>query len=175
MGTYREVYGDLIALALDGEFDVITHGCNSHCVMSAGIAVPMARTFRCNEYPMEGKEYRGDINKLGMIESVSHEVKDGKLTGNYDYDGKAGNGMLAVVNSYTQYGYGINYKDGTVRQLDYEALTLCMRKINYKFKGLRVGVPLIGGGLAGGDPDVIREILKNEFKDCDLTLVLFNK
>ena len=32
------IKGDLIKLALQGEFDVIVHGCNCFCTMGAGIA-----------------------------------------------------------------------------------------------------------------------------------------
>ena len=34
----KTIKGDLIKLAQDGEFDVIVHGCNCMCTMSAGIA-----------------------------------------------------------------------------------------------------------------------------------------
>ena len=34
----RTVTGDLITLALEGEFDVIIHGCNCYNTMGAGIA-----------------------------------------------------------------------------------------------------------------------------------------
>ena len=44
-----------------------------------------------------------------------------------------------------------------------------------KFKGKKVVLPLICGGLAGGDPDTIKDIIKSELKDCDSTLVLFNR
>lgn len=42
---YKEIKGDLIKLALEGEFDVIAHGCNCFCTMGAGIAVAMKNTF----------------------------------------------------------------------------------------------------------------------------------
>lgn len=32
------IKGDLIALVLEGRFDVIVHGCNCMCVMGAGLA-----------------------------------------------------------------------------------------------------------------------------------------
>ena len=37
----KTVKGDLIKLALEGKFDLITHGCNSQCVMGKGIALPV--------------------------------------------------------------------------------------------------------------------------------------
>jgi O-acetyl-ADP-ribose deacetylase (regulator of RNase III) len=77
---------------------------------------------------------------------------------------------LYVVNSYTQYNYGAGFNGRTV-QLDYDALTLCMRKINSKFKGKEIGLPMIGAGKAGGDWDKIRNIIKIELMDCNTTIV----
>ena len=46
------IKGDLIALANQGHFEVITHGCNCFCTMGAGIAVPMKQNFKCDQFPM---------------------------------------------------------------------------------------------------------------------------
>jgi len=78
-----------------------------------------------------------------------------------------------VVNLYSQYHYGKNHKDGVKLPIDYEALTLGLRKMNHVFKGKRIGLPQIGCGLAGGDPIVVKKIIKNELKDCNVTVVLF--
>jgi O-acetyl-ADP-ribose deacetylase (regulator of RNase III) len=156
---YNEVRGDLIQLAQSGSFDAITHGCNCFCSMKAGIAVSMAKTFKCSNsinFPLEGIEHKGDINKLGQIES------------NYALPVIQGpNAKLQIINSYTQYGYGIDKVN-----LDYEALTLCMRKINQEFKGYKIGLPKIGAGLAKGDWNRIKEIIQTELKDCDVTVVV---
>jgi hypothetical protein len=100
---------------------------------------------------------------------------------------------LTVVNSYTQYHYGRNHKDGVQTPIDYEALTLCMRKLNHTFKGKRIGLPKIGAGLAGGIWSIdelsihdqntrkdlpeydIKSIIQKELKDCDVTIVIFKK
>ena len=39
------IEGDLIQLALDGEFDLIIHGCNCFCSMGAGIAKSIREIF----------------------------------------------------------------------------------------------------------------------------------
>ena len=36
--NYKEIEGNLISLALAGNFDVIAHGCNCFCTMQSGIA-----------------------------------------------------------------------------------------------------------------------------------------
>lgn len=158
---YKEIEGDLIKLAKEGAFDVITHGCNCMCNMGAGIAPQMAKAFKCDVFPKEGPEYKGDINKLGTIDYLQIPI---------------GHGLgLTVVNSYTQYHYGRNHSDGVSRPIDYEALTMCMRKMNHVFKGKHVGLPKIGAGLAGGDWNRIKQIIQDELKDCDVTVVIYKK
>jgi O-acetyl-ADP-ribose deacetylase (regulator of RNase III) len=39
----KTVTGDLLALALCGEFDVIVQGCNCFCQMGAGIALSITQ------------------------------------------------------------------------------------------------------------------------------------
>lgn len=156
MGNYKEIKGDLITLARRGEFDVIAHGCNCFCTMGAGIAPQMVKAFGVNNYPLEGVSFRGDVNKLGNID--------------YDYNHMFD---LIVVNAYTQYNYGRNHLDGVKNPIDYEALALCMRKINHIFESRRVGLPKIGAGLAGGNWEVISSIIKKELKDCYVTVVIF--
>ena len=83
---------------------------------------------------------------------------------------------LTVVNCYTQFMYGKNHTDGVSKPLDYEALTLCLKKINHMFKGKHIGLPgFIGGGLAGGDPSVIRLIIQKELKDMNVTIVFLEQ
>ena len=120
MGMYKEVKGNLFDLLT--QFDVIAHGCNCFCVQGAGIAKEMAKRFWTDDpsvYTLEGKKHKGSYNKLGTIQYAFKE-----------------NG-LAVVNCYTQYHYGNKYG----KPIDYVALRLCMRKINHKFKGQRIGLP----------------------------------
>lgn len=164
--NYTEVEGDLIQLAKDANFDVIAHGCNCFCKQKSGIAFQMAKWFGTDEpmkFNRERKEYRGDINKLGNIESYSYFMKP-----NY----KA---RLDVVNCYSQYRYGTNHPDGQRNPIDYQALQLCLRKINYTFKGKKIGLPKIGCGLAGGDWSVVKELIMAELTDCDVTVVIYNK
>lgn len=162
---YKEVEGDLISMALQDEFDVIAHGCNCFCTQDAGIAKQMSVTFGTN---IIDNKYEEDMI-YNMLEWHSSE----KL-GNIDWFKPAVDlkdiicpENLTVVNAYTQYRPGPN--------LDYEALTLCLRKINYVFKGNHIGLPKIGAGLAKGDWECIKAIIQQELKDCDVTVVIYNK
>ena len=82
---------------------------------------------------------------------------------------------LTVVNAYTQYYYGRNPDEGILRPIDYEALTLCLRKMNMVFKGKKIGLPMIGAGLAGGDWDHIKYLIQKELRDCQVTVVIYKK
>ena len=167
--AYREVVGDLIAMAQEGKFQVVSHGCNAFCTMGAGIAPQMAKAFGCDKFPMEAQQHRGDYNKLGQIDwKVSTYTVCNSETDFLEFD-------LAVINSYTQYGFGLNHEGGSARPIDYDALRLCMRKINHQFKGRHVGLPKIGCGLAGGSWDTIKLIIQQELKDCKVTVVIYDK
>lgn len=166
---YTEVEGDLIKLALQGNFDVIAHGCNCFCVMGAGIAPQMAKAFGMDQLSLESVQYRGEINKLGQIETKAMVHGDSVFT---------------VVNAYTQFGIARDLSNETP-PLDYEALTLCLRKMNYMFKGKHIGLPQIGCGLAGGmwedrpgdwnygSNRTVKSIIQRELQDCKVTVVIY--
>ena len=198
--NYQEIQGDLIRLAKQGTFDVITHGCNCFCTMGAGIAPQMADAFGCDEFKMEIESYidytedgldfkvktknKGDINKLGTID-YQHQYlwfEHPAVTEpgvaypmNSKSPGQPGVKDIIVVNSYTQYNYGKNHKDGVAKPIDYEALALCLRKINKTFTGKHIGLPKIGAGLAGGDWNRIKNIIQTELKDMQVSVVIYKK
>lgn len=153
--------GDLIKLAREGEFDVIAHGCNCFNTMGAGIAYQMAKEFGCDELSLEHKSRYGDINKLGVIEELSVPINTN------------GRKWLSVFNMYTQYKWG--------KALDYNALTLCLRKLNHICSSrtvgkdpLHVGLPMIGAGIAGGNWNRIKRIIDTELRDCMVTIVVYD-
>ena len=198
--NYQEIQGDLIRLAKQGTFDVITHGCNCFCTMGAGIAPQMADAFGCDEFELEQVRYseyddegfehigltgnKGDINKLGTID-YQHQYlwfEHPAVTEpgvaypmNSKSPGQPGVKDIIVVNSYTQYNYGKNHKDGVAKPIDYEALALCLRKINKTFTGKHIGLPKIGAGLAGGDWNRIKNIIQTELKDMQVSVVIYKK
>jgi O-acetyl-ADP-ribose deacetylase (regulator of RNase III) len=161
--NYNEINGDLIKLTKLGHFDVILHGCNCFNTQRSGLAPQMVKHFRTNEFRMEGGKYKGDINKLGTIDYMAFTQPVG--TNEFDFSEMD----LTVVNAYTQYSFG------TDRQhLDYDALRLCLRKVNHIFKGKKVGLPLLGAGLAGGDWTLIKKIIQEELTDVVATVVIYS-
>lgn len=142
--------GDLIALALQGEFDVIVHGCNCFHTMGAGIA-----KFISAEFPealaADKATPHGSREKMGTI-SVAAVSRNGL--------------QLTVVNAYTQYNWR-----GRGMKADYEALRKCFAEIAARFPQARIGYPMIGAGLAGGDWSVITPIIDEALAWRDHTLV----
>ena len=165
---YQEIDGNIIELSKKGKFDVIVHGCNCFCVQKSGLAPQMVKAFQTDNFKMEAPSYKGSMNKLGAIDSKMFTMSSG-VPDFRKFD-------LVVVNAYTQYYNKANNPQGeTAINADYEAITLCMRKLNHRFKGKHIGLPKIGAGRAGGDWNIIKSIIQKELKDCQITIVIYNK
>jgi O-acetyl-ADP-ribose deacetylase (regulator of RNase III) len=148
----KEIDGDLIKLAKEGYFNLIIQGCNCWNRMGSGLAKQVAEEIP-DAVRADNLTIPGDINKLG-----NYTV--GII---YDYNNKP---ISRIFNCYSQYNYNASSKP-----LDYEALTLCLRKINHNYPKESIGVPLVGSGLAGGDWNIIKKIIEKELKDMDVTIV----
>ena len=149
MKIYKEVEGDLITLFKEGQFDVIVHGCNCQNIMGAGIAKSLADVYP--ELLQVDKDFGipvGDIGRLGNYSKLT--LREGPT-------------LQWVINAYTQYNLG--------KDLDYNALELVLKKINFLFKPERIGIPLIGCGIAGGNWNVVKKIIQRQLRDCDVTVV----
>lgn len=158
---FRIINGNLFDLAFKGEFDVIAQGCNCFNTQGAGISLLFKKYFQTDKFSME-LSGKGDQSKLGKIDYKKFVYNE-----NFNEDNP-----LFVVNCYTQYYYGV--RNGKI-PLSYDALRECLKKINDTFKGKKIGLPLIGGGLAGGDPEIIKQMIEEILVDCYTTLVIYKK
>lgn len=130
--------GDLLAMAVAGQFDVIVHGCNCQADMGRGIAAQIAKLYPeaseiDREFHLECETY--PVWQLGNI--VVADSNDGFL----------------IVNGYTQ----LNGGSGT---FSYAALELVLMKVAAQFAGKRIGLPYIGCGIAGGDQNKIVDMIE---------------
>ena len=148
----KTVDGDLIKLAKDGHFDVIIHGCNCFCAMGGGIARSIKHEFP-EAYAADLATDSGDRRKLGQYSLAQVERNGFEFT---------------VVNAYTQFHW---HGEGVLA--DYEAIQTVFSSVRTGFSGTRIGYPMIGAGLAGGDWTVISEIISTELEGEDHTLVRF--
>ncbi|MGI9471747.1 MAG: macro domain-containing protein [Rubripirellula sp.] len=144
------IQGDLLKLAADGTFDVIVHGCNCHNTMGAGIAKSIKEKFPA-AYEVDLLTEKGSREKLGTLTSAVVDCNGHSLT---------------IVNAYTQYNWS-----GEGRNADYDAIRAAFREVKQQYAGARIGYPMIGAGLAGGDWSVISKVINEELNGEDHTLV----
>lgn len=156
----------LAKAAIEGDVDIIAHGCNCFNRQKSGIARTMVSKFGTDSFPME-QELEGYYGKLGNIDHVIFK-RQGPV-----YERLFGRRILnagdpnefVVINAYTQYKYGTD-----VTHIDYTALEMCLKKINHSYPGKRVGLPWIGCGLAGGDKEIVKDIIERSLKDCKVII-----
>lgn len=142
------ITGDLLMLAKQGKFDVIVHGCNCHCTMGAGIAKSIKQQFP-EAYAADCQTEKGSKAKMGTYSKAKIE-------------------QVTVINAYTQFNWR-----GKGCLVDYEAVRQVFRAIKKDFSGKKIGYPLIGAGLAGGDWEIIAKIIDEELAGENHTLVKF--
>jgi O-acetyl-ADP-ribose deacetylase (regulator of RNase III) len=121
------VKGDLLTMGKNNEFDIIIHGCNCFNMMGAGIAAQISQQFP-DAQMADNETLRGDPGKLG-----SYTI--------------GMSGRLVILNCYTQFGVSSTGND----VFEYSAFERVLDKIAHRFGKWRIGLPLIGMGLAGGD------------------------
>ncbi|MFM2482293.1 phosphatase [Celerinatantimonas sp. YJH-8] len=148
----KVVDGDLIELALEGNFDVIVHGSNCFHSMDGGIALSIRHVFP-EAYQADQETAFGDREKLGTLSTAI--VTRGEV-------------CFTVVNAYTQFDY---HGEGNA---DYEAVQMVFAEVRQRYHGLRIGYPLIGAGLGGGNWVLIEKIIDQALEGEDHTLVRFN-
>ena len=146
------IEGNLIALALEGQFDVIVHGCNCFCTMGAGIARAIRDEFP-EAYAADMITTKGDRNKLGDFSFATVKRNDHEII---------------VVNGYTQFHF-----HGESVLVDYDAVQNVFKKVKQRFSGKRIGYPKIGAGLAGGDWEKIAGIIARELSGENHSLVVY--
>lgn len=162
----NHIKGNLIDLAEEGKFDLIIHGCNCFCKMGRGIAAEIKKRYP-EAYIQDQDTKYGDKSKLGgfsWVKVVSNKASIhpwNRPHGKRNYFHR-----FLIINAYTQYHYG-----GKKVHCDYNALKSIFRTIKSDYPKYRIGYPLIGAGLAGGDWDKISQIISTELNGLDHTLV----
>lgn len=133
----QHAQGDVLEMASNGAFNIVVHGCNCFCAMGSGIAAQVRRQYPA-AWQVDQNTEAGDYNKLGNYTTML---------------GKQFN----IINAYTQYKTA-SYPGEDV--FEYESFALILRKLAHQYPGCRFGLPYIGMGLAGGNPEVIMEMLE---------------
>lgn len=150
--------GNLLDLAEAGKFNVIVQGCNCFCTMGSGIAREIRERYP-EAYAADCTTVAGDYNKLG-----NYTVMLGK--------------QFNIVNAYTQYGF--NRGGNTADIFEYASFAVILQKLAHHYPGCNFGFPYIGMGLAGGNKEVIMQMLEEFSQTVEagggtVTLVEFAK
>jgi len=148
--SFTVKHGDMFANVTEG---FIMHGCNAQGVMGSGVANIIRLRYH-EAYKVYGLQYPYYI--LGEVIPV-------QVTEN-----------LTIINAITQDDYGTHKV-----QVDYDAVRQAMKgALHVVDSGTFAGpkelhMPFIGAGLAGGDPDVILEIMHEELEDSAIPATLW--
>lgn len=134
-------------LIFDDKYSVICHCCNALGAWGKGFVIPLGK-----KYPKAKEKYLEFIKTTNKDERLG-KVSFAKVSKN-----------IVVANIIGQYGI---YSQGNETIVNYEAIENGFNNIiknfnehNMKFT---IHMPLIGCGLAKGDWNVIKNIIKNTF------------
>ena len=150
---------DLIKAFKENEINVLIQQCNCFHTQNAGLAKNIRQ-----EYPevlnVDLATPYGDKSKLGTFSYVIPERKNISQTG-------------YIINLYGQYRYGKGL------QTDYDAQRKGLNKIaeflscQGTLETIKIGVPLLGCGLAGGDWSVVQKIIQEELIDKGFNVTVY--
>lgn len=151
----KTIKGNLIDSFLTGEFDVMIHGCNCFRAMASGIAGQLSKRIPEAKYADDLYGNEGDHNKLSHYSSVPVRRID------------PNDPMGIVINLYTQFKPGADLYE--------EALLLGFKRLSMDIKpGIKIGIPEIGCGVAGGDWSIIGPKIAHIMREHDITLVEYD-
>ena len=144
------VKGDIIDLAFAWELAAVVHVCNCFNTMGAGLAAQIKK--RCPE------AYAADT---AFVANYPEDVRWRMLGEHSEATIPRGDGTtFQVINAYTQYKPGANFEYAALDcVLSNGALYGLGTSDLWHGKG-RVGFPLIGCGIGGGDWGVVRRMLE---------------
>ena len=141
MAILETKYHDLLDAFDANEVQTIIHGCNCFRSFGAGIAKSIKERYP-KAYEADLNTGHGDKNKLGHYSYA--KLSDDKT----------------IINAYTQYTYGRNKVN-----VDYDAISKVFELINKDFANhINIGIPTIGAGLAGGDWNIISDIINKKLQ-----------
>lgn len=158
------IKGDLIKLIKEDAFDIVMHGANCFCTMGSGIAYQMRINFP-ELYNADLQTKSGDKSKVGTytyyLKQQNAKVMNQHSRNEYKY--------TMLINAYTQYTYG-NRKD----LFEYAGFESILKSLIPVMTYKKIGLPLIGCGLAGGDKTRILKIIEDTIGHLDVTIVEYD-
>ena len=149
-------YRELSNIFEQDDLNCIIHQCNCFHTFGAGIARSIKMLYP-SAYIADTETKYGDMEKLGTFSFYERDPK------------------FFIFNMYSQFDFGRNgvftsYKAMHVALYDIANLIRTLNIPNFK-----VGIPwLIGCGIAGGNYEIVENIILDVFKDFDFDIVFVN-
>lgn len=157
----------------DGDIDMMGHQANCFCMMGSGIAPLIAKQFP-EMQEVDNMTVPGDPKKLGFFTSA-------KVSRKCDLVGVG-------INLYGQYRGGVtpdiyNVEGSVFHNADrYEPLRHALRALNFALydslvsesQRFRIGFPLMGCGIAGGDWATVERIIDEEMTNADVVICVLS-
>lgn len=154
----RYIKSDIVDEIKTGKYDAAAHGCNCFCRMRSGVAKALTDAWPDIAVADKRLTQEGDFNKLGSYSNLDiKQIIDGQTKQ-----------LIRFYNLYTQYNYG--YDGG--QYLKYDALSLALEKMARSLNSYNQDIimPKIGCGLAGGDWNIVEEIIENKLEKFNVTI-----
>lgn len=153
-------HGDLIKAAQAGEVNCIAHCANCFNTMKSGIAPQIVKAFpKAGE--VDQATISGDHNKLGSYTLAVHMLDSWHGVG--------------IYNLYGQFHWGARRQG--LRDLDYnaiyDALEAMAKDIATRSGDVKVGLPLLGSELAGGDWAIIEVMIKQTLVKAGIDVTIY--
>lgn len=143
----KYIKGDLLALAKEGEFDVVVLPCNCFCDQKSDLTKNVHKAFK-ESFIADKETEVGDVYKLGSYTYAS--IKSLRFV---------------IVNLYVQYEPGPN-------KFEHAAFGLGIRNLASALDGNEIiAMPQIGIGGAGGSWKAIETIIKKELQSFDVQII----
>lgn len=142
---------------LDAPEKIIIHGCNAQGKMRSGVAKALREKWPEATYDPYIKEF--ETNGLRVGSTILGTTSCGKIIANgisqefYGYDGKLYLSYEGLIEIF-------QYIDNTIFDVDSEHKE-------------DVAMPKIGAGLAGGDWNIIEEIINEVFSDRNVVIYIY--
>lgn len=130
------------------ELKYIAHGVNASNAMGSGVAKSIYEAFPevKEKYHAYASQYAysnyAKRQLLGEIQSVKSRDK-------------------IIYNLFTQLNYGYDGK----RYVNYKAIVDCFKSLTEALEGEIIAIPKLGSGLAGGDWELIKELIDDTVED----------
>lgn len=159
MAIIKVMQGDLLKLFKEGSFQAIAHGCNCRNLMGAGIAAQISEQFP-EAYAADTEMHK----RFRLANFGDHDIVSGM------------GGQLSV--GHTKYGqvYNLYTQIELGRNGSYQLLQMAAENLNKFCKQrsiTRIGVPLIGAGIAGLDIIASMTIINACTPDVDVVVVVW--